>query len=187
MDNYFRTPQPIEFDITIERNAIVNTVVNTLNKTAEARFDGQNTQHVNNMQPEVDFEQDRNLVYGYYEEGVANIVRRIEPYVKNCETTTDNGAGQTDGNVFHLALPEKWKSSQQPVLETKIRNYLVHYIIAQWLEKVGSDKPRRRYQIVVSLADAGYTMEKAAQLLRDIKGVCELRKGKVHRIWNGTY
>ena len=87
MDCFFRTPQPIEVDITIDRNAIIETVVSTLNKMAEARFDGQNTQYVNNMQPEVDFEQDRNLVYGYYKEGVANIVRRIEPYVKSCETT----------------------------------------------------------------------------------------------------
>lgn len=178
MDCFFRTPQPIEVDITIERNAIIETVVSTLNKMAEARFDGQNTQYVNNMQPEVDFEQDRNLVYGYYKEGVANIVRRIEPYVKSCETTpteeTETETEQVDGNVFHLVFPEKWKSSQQPVLETKIRNYLVHYIIAQWLEKV-------------SVSDTTYTMEKAAQLLRDIKGICELRKGKVHRIWNGTY
>lgn len=175
MDNYFRTPQPIEFDVTIERNAIVGTVVSTLNKMAEARFDGQNTQYVNNMQPEMDFEQDRNLVYGYYEEGVANIVRRIEPYVKSCETTTAaEGTERTDGNVFHLVFPEKWKSSQQPVLETKIRNYIVHYIIAQWLEKV-------------SVSDTTYTMEKAAQLLRDIKGVCELRHGRVHRGWNTTY
>lgn len=181
MDCFFRTPQPIEVDITIERNAIIETVVSTLNKMAEARFDGQNTQYVNNMQPEVDFEQDRNLVYGYYEEGVANIVRRIEPYVRD-ETNETDGTDGTDNSseradvltVFRLVMPEKWKSSQQPVLETKIRNYLVHYIIAQWLEKV-------------SVSDTAYTMEKAAQLLRDIKGVCELRKGGVHRVWNGTY
>lgn len=180
MDCFFRTPQPIEVDITIERNAIIETVVSTLNKMAEARFDGQNTQYVNNMQPEVDFEQDRNLVYGYYKEGVANIVRRIEPYVKSCDEIAEEETGQGQastpaaGTVFRLVMPEKWKSSQRPVLETKIQNYLVHYIIAQWLEKV-------------SVSDTAYTMEKAAKLLCDIKGVCELRKGKVHRVWNGTY
>lgn len=176
--NYFRKPQPIEVQVTMERGTIVETVVSILNKMAEARFDGQNTQYVNNMQPEVDFEQDRNLVYGYYEDGVTNIVRRIEPYVKSCETTPDpsseEGRNETDGNVFHLVFPENWKANQEAVLVKKMENYLVHYIIAQWLEKV-------------SVSDTTYTMEKAAQLLRDIKGVCELRKGKVHRIWNGTY
>ena len=61
MSNFFSTPQPIEFDITIERNAIVETVVSTLNKMAEARFAGQNTQYVNNMQPEVDLNRTGNL------------------------------------------------------------------------------------------------------------------------------
>lgn len=168
MSSFFSTPQPIEFDITIGRNAIVETVVSTLNKMAEARFDGQNTQYVNNMQPEVDFEQDRNLVYGYYEDGIANIAQRIEPYVKSY--TDEATAGDY---VFSLSMPEEWRD-QRKVLERKMVDYLVHYIIAQWLEKV-------------SVSDIEYTMDKAKELLGKIKWTCELRKSKLHKVWNGTY
>ena len=170
MSNFFRRPVPIEFDITIGRDAIVGTVVSTLNKMAEARFDGQNTQYVNNMQPEIDFEQDRNLVYGYYNEAIGNITRRIEPYVSGCEDVTEG----TIGNVFHLSMPENWRNTLQQSLKTKMENYLVHYIICQWLEKV-------------SVSDTEYTTAKANKLLGEIKWTCELRKGVVHRIWNGTY
>ena len=168
MSNFFSTPQPIEFDITIGRNAIVETVVSTLNKMAEARFDGQNTQYVNNMQPEVDFEQDRKLVYGYYEDGISNIAQRIEPYVDNY--TDEDTAGDY---VFHMKMPEEWRD-QRKVLERKMVDYLVHYIIAQWLEKV-------------SVSDIEYTMDKAKGLLGKIKWTCELRKSKLHKVWNGTY
>ena len=174
MSNFFSTQQPIEFDITIERNAIVETVVSTLNKMAEARFDGQNTQYVNNMQPEVDFEQDRKLVYGYYEDGIANIAQRIEPYVESCDEIAEEETEQEPGHVFHMKMPEEWRANQQNVLEKKMVDYLVHYVIAQWLEKV-------------SVSDIEYTMDKAKGLLGKIKWTCELRKSKLHKVWNGTY
>ena len=164
----------------MERTTIIETALSILNKMAEARFDGQNTQYVNNMQPEVDFEQDKNLVNGFFDEGVGNIVTRIEPYVVSCEETKpsevveNERAAESEGYVFSLRFPEDWKSNLLPSLEKKMENYLVHYIIAQWLEKV-------------SMADTEYTMDKAKKLLGDIKWTCEVRKGKVHRIWNGTY
>ncbi len=167
-DCFFRKPVPIEFDITMERDDIVETATSILNKMAEARFDGQNTQYVNNMQPEVDFEQDRELVYGFFDDGISNIAQRIEPYVESYSDEAKEG-----DFVFHLSMPENWRD-QRRVLEKKMENYLVHYVIAQWLEKV-------------SMADTEYTMAKASELLRKVKWTCELRKGVVHRIWNGTY
>ena len=167
-DCFFRKPKPIEIEVVMERETIVETATSILNKMAEARFDGQNTQYVNNMQPETDFCQDENLVKMYFDEGIANIMRRIEPYVKECVE------GILGNKIFNLIFPENWKAGQQPVLERKMESYLVSYIVAQWLEKV-------------SLTDTAWTTEKAAGLLRDIKGVCELRKGKVHRGWNTTY
>lgn len=167
-DCFFRKRIPIEIEVVMKRDTIAKTATSILNKMAEARFDGQNTQYVNNMQPETDFCQDNDLVKMYFEEGIANIIRRIEPYVKDCKD------GIMGYKIFSLVFPENWKANQQPVLERKMESYLVSYIVAQWLEKV-------------SVSDTAYTMEKAAQLLRDIKGVCELRKGNVHRGWNTTY
>lgn len=169
MNNIFRTPTPIEISITLARDTIVSEAVSILNKIAEARYDGQNTKYVNNMQPEIDFEQDRNIVYGFYEEGIANIARRIEPYVKGY--TDEETAGTY---IFSLVFPENWKSQEQHALETKMRNYLVNFIIANWMEKV-------------SVGDTEWSLEKSASLLRAIKGICELRQGKVHRGWNTTY
>lgn len=167
-DCFFRTRTPIEIEVVMDCDDIAATATSILNKMAEARFDGQNTQYVNNMQPETDFCQDDNLVKLYFDEGIANIMRRIEPYVKECKD------GYMGNKIFSLIFPENWKASQQPVLESKMKNYLVSYIVAQWLEKM-------------SMSDTTYTTAKAAQLLRDIKGVCELRKGKVHRVYDGTY
>ena len=81
-DCFFRTRTPIEIEVVMERDDIAATATSILNKMAEARFDGQNTQYVNNMQPETDFCQDESLVKMYFDEGIANITRRIEPYVK---------------------------------------------------------------------------------------------------------
>ena len=169
MDNFFKTPVPIETSVTISRTGIVADVVSTLNKMAESRFDGQNTSYVNNLQPEMDFDQDKNLVNGYFDEAVANVMRRIEPYVTGYETNEGNTAG-----TLSLRFPENWKAEMKPVLESKVNGYVKHYIIFQWLEKV-------------SMPDVEYTAVKVSQLLRDVKGTCELRKGKVHRVWNGTY
>lgn len=164
----FRTPVPIEFDITLSRDAVVADVVSTLNKIGEARYDGENAKYVNNLQPEVDFEQDRDLVNSYFAEAVANIVRRIEPYISSHEADADGAHG------FHMSMPQNWRSTEQDALETKIKAYARTYIISQWLEKV-------------SMQDEAYTLDKARWLLRDIKGICELRAGKVHRSWNTPY
>lgn len=165
--SYFSTPKKIDITVSAgtngNRDVVLGKVISILNQVAEARFDGQNTKYVNNMQPEIDFNQDRDLVYGYFDSGIANIIKRIEPYV----------VSYSDG-VLSLSFPENWKQSQQTVLETKINEYLVHYIISQWVEKVSVD-------------DVPLYTEKANQLLREIKGVCELRKGAVHRGWDTTY
>lgn len=169
MSNFFSRPTPIEFTVTMSRNSIVGEAVSILNKIAEARFDGQNTQYVNNMQPEIDFEQDRDIAYGFYEDGINNIAQRIEPYVSSY--TDEATAGDY---VFSLSMPEDWKSNLKPALENKMKSYLLHYIIAQWLEKV-------------SLSDTEWTTKKANELLGKVKWTCELRNGKVHKVWNGTY
>lgn len=168
IQSYFAKREPIEEDVVIDYNGIVNTVTSTLNKIAEARFDGNNAQYVGNMQPEMDFCQDSTLVGEFFADGMANIVRKLEPYVKEWDD------GMMGDRILSLVFPCNWKRNQLPVLENKIRKYLVNYIVAEWLEKV-------------SMSDTAYTMEKAAQLLRDIKGVCELRHGKVHRGFDTTY
>lgn len=172
MSNFFSRPTPVEFTVTMSRNGIVGEVVSVLNKMAEARFDGQNTQYVNNMQPEIDFEQDRDIVYGFYEDGVVNITQRIEPYIDSCDEIA--GEGTEPGHVFHMKMPEDWRANQQSVLGKKMKEYLVHYVIAQWLEKV-------------SISDTEWTTDKAKKLLGKVKWTCELRKSKLHKVWNGTY
>lgn len=165
---YFRRHEPYRIELVIDFDGITNQASGILNKMAESRFDGQNTQYVNNMQPEMDMCNDSNIVNDLLNEGVANIVRRIEPYVEDWDE------GMIDDKILKLIFPENWKRNQQPVLETKIKSYLVQYIVAQWLEKV-------------SVVDAEYNNAKANKLLCDIKGVCELRRGRVHRGYDTTY
>ena len=169
MSSYFKTPVPIVVSITVTRSTIVDEVVGILNKIAESRFDGQNTAYVNALQPEIDFDQDRNIVYGLFDDGLANIVRRIEPYVTQWGDAENNGV-----YLMELAMPENWKSQERPALEKKIKDYLVNYIISGWLEKV-------------SAGDVEYTTKKSNDILKSIKGLCELRQGKVHKTWNAPY
>ena len=170
MSSYFKKPEPIHVAITVTRSNVMDEVVGILNKIAEARFDGQNTAYVNSLQPEIDFEQDRTIVYGLFEDGIGNIVRRIEPYVDSCGDNASSGA------TYNLSLifPENWKSQMEDALKKKISEYLVNYIIAGWVEKV-------------SLNDTAYSQDKAAAILRSIKGLCEMRQGKVHKTWNAPY
>lgn len=167
-DCFFRQRTPITVEVLLDKDDIVAEATSILNKMAEARFDGQNTQYVNNMQPETDFCQDQNLVNSIFDDGLANIMRRIEPYLDSCEDA------MMGGKIMKLHFPDTWIENQETVLATKMKNYLVHYIIAQWLEKV-------------SVSDTAYTTAKADGLLRAVKGVCELRKCRVHRVYNGTY
>ena len=169
MSSYFKTPVPIVVSITVTRSTIVDEVVGILNKIAESRFDGQNTAYVNALQPEIDFDQDRNIVYSLFDDGLANIVRRIEPYVTQWGDAENNGV-----YLMELAMPENWKSQERPALEKKIKDYLVNYIISGWLEKV-------------STGDVEYTTKKSNDILKSIKGLCELRQGKVHKTWNAPY
>lgn len=164
----FKTPVPIEFDIVIDKGDIVQEVVSTMNKIAEARYDGENAKYVNNLQPEPDSCQDDGLVGSYYDEAIANMVRRIEPYIAEVE---ENALG---GSTFSMRMPQNWRSIEKGALETKMKAYVRTYIMSQWLEKV-------------SMQDEAYTSDKARWLLRDIKGICELRAGKVHRSWNTPY
>ena len=169
MSSYFKTPVPIVVSITVTRSTIVDEVVGILNKIAESRFDGQNTAYVNALQPEIDFDQDRNIVYGLFDDGLANIVRRIEPYVTQWGDAENNGV-----YLMELAMPENWKSQERTAMEKKIKDYLVNYIISGWLEKV-------------STGDVEYTTKKSNDILKSIKGLCELRQGKVHKTWNAPY
>lgn len=165
---YFSRHEPYRMELTIVLNDITRQAVGILNKIAEARFDGQNTQYVNNLQPETDMCNDSNILNELFSDGIANIMRKIEPYVEGYEDET------TGERTLNLVFPWNWKQAMRPVLETNIKSYLVQYIIAQWLEKV-------------SISDAEYNIAKAEKLLRDIKGVCELRRGKVHRGFDTTY
>lgn len=165
---YFRKHEPYRIELAIDFKDITGQASGILNKIAEARFDGQNAQYVNNLQPETDMCNDSNIVNDLFAEGVANIMRKIEPYVE------DYDDGMLGDRILSLVFPWNWKQAMQPVLETNIKSYLVQYIIAQWLEKV-------------SISDAEYNIAKAEKLLRDIKGVCELRRGKVHRGFDTTY
>jgi hypothetical protein len=190
MSSYFQIPEKIHLNIIVDKEHIIKRVVSMLNKTAESRFDGQNTQYVNNLQPEVDFTQDQELVTEMYEEGIAKIARRIEPYVEgygveqkpvtdydfNDDFSDDFLIGSTTVGQFviHLAMPHNWKRPFNSLVGRRFEEYLVHFIISQWMERV-------------SPADVEFYTAKSQQLLRDIKGMCELRQGKVHRGWNTTY
>lgn len=164
----FKTPVPTEFGIVVDKGDIVQDAISTLNKIGEARYDGQNTQYVSNLQPEIDFCQDRDLICSYCEEAMANIVRRIEPYIASYDEDENHVC------TLNMRMPQNWRSIEQGPLATKVRAYIRTYVISQWLEKV-------------SMQDEAYTSDKARWLLRDIKGICELREGKVHRSWNTPY
>jgi hypothetical protein len=190
-DCFFSQKTPIEVDVNVDYSTIEKELTATLHKIAEARFDGQNAKYVNDLQPELDFDRDEILVNNYYTNAITNIIRRIEPYVAGYEQPTpeptpdpqpdpksDNETRSDElyptDYVLHLRFPYNWSTNQEAGLKLKIKEYIVHYIIAQWLEKV-------------SMSDTAYSMDKANKLLRDIKGICELRKCRVHRVWNGTY
>ena len=166
----FAKPEPIQVTITLTKADIVAKAVSILNKMAEARYDGTNAQYVNNMQPEIDFEQDAEIIDGFYEDGLMRIIKRIEPYVLQGEAF--NRAEAT--YVLYLQFPENWKRQFESLLRKRIEDYIVYMIIAHWLEKV-------------SMADTAYTMDKADELLYELRHTCDMRQGTVHRGWNTTY
>ena len=168
--SYFSKPNPIQVTVTLTKSDIVNQAVSILNKIAEARYDGQNAKYVNNLQPEVDFEQDAGIIDGFYTDGLMRIMKRIEPYV------TDVEADSVDNSVYHfyLTFPENWKRQFESLLKKRMVDYLVYMVIAHWLEKV-------------SMSDTQYSMDKAEDLLYEVRHVCDMRQGAVHKVWNGTY
>jgi hypothetical protein len=60
------------------------------------------------------------------------------------------------------------------VLRKRIEDYLVYMIVAHWVEKV-------------SMADTKYSMDKSEDLLYELRHVCDMRQGMVHRGLNTTY
>lgn len=166
----FRKPEPIGVEITINKQDIVEKALSILNKIAEARYDGENAQYVNNMQPELDACQDSGILDGFYEDGLARIVKRIEPYVTDISDISPDAYT----NTLYLSFPQNWKRQFESVLRKRIEDYLVYMIIAHWLEKV-------------SMADTTYSMEKSEDLLYELRHTCDLRQGAVHRSWNTTY
>ena len=170
MNEYFRKREQIKVEIDIVKADIIQKALDILNKMAEARYDGENAKYVNNMQPEVDFEQDAAIIDGFYEDGLVRIMNRIEPYVEDVEEISPYDFGTT----LHLSFPENWKQKFEGVLRKRIEDYLVYMIIAHWLEKV-------------SISDTQYSMEKADNLLYEVRHTCDMRQGAVHHTWNTTY
>lgn len=173
-NSVFSKPSPIGIDVTINKCDIVEKASNILNKMAEARYDGQNAQYVNNMQPEVDICQDREIICGFVDDGIARIVKRIEPYVVDYNFEDENEDPEVRTATLYLQFPTNWKRQFEAVLRKRIEDYLVYMIIAHWLEKV-------------SIADTQYSMEKSEDLLYELRNTCDLRQGMVHRSWNTTY
>lgn len=171
-----RHQEPIEFTIYVDRNAIIGKVVSRLNKIAESRFDGNNATYVNNMQPETDFDQDERLVKEYYDEGIGNIVRKVEPYVSSYGIKIDPKTEEEVDGVYAIdfSMPNNWRDTMRKPLETKIESYITAYIIKRWVE-------------MTSASDLEYYTMESDRQLRGIKWVCELRKGAVHYGWNTTY
>ena len=162
-------PNRIEVPVALNYANIIIEVSDILNKIAESRFDGQNTKHVNDMQPETDFRQDNDLVKSFFDTAICNVIKRIGPYV-NCGEWNET----TSCYDLNLSFPPRWNETRRQVLENSIKNYIVYHIIWQWLEKV-------------SIEDAPIYKAKADELLRDVKAACESRHGKVHYGWNTTY
>lgn len=170
-------PPNIEFSIVIDRDAVVMPkIVNMLNKIAESRYDGTNAKLVNDMQPELDFDQDKTLLHDSYEDAIERIASQVEPYIKSLglfinPDTEEQVAGKYN---FGMSFPHNWKSRMIEPLRKKYETYIVYRIIAEWFEKL-------------SINDVEYNMRKADELLFEIKRICELRQGKVHVAWNSTY
>ena len=167
-NSVFSKPEPTGVEITISKDDIVSRATSILNKMAEARYDGQNAQYVNNLQPETDFCQDDELLTSFYEDGVARVIKRIEPYVM------DFTCNESHVSTLYLQFPSNWKRQFECLLRKRIEEYLVYMIIAHWVEKV-------------SIADTQYSMDKAEDLLYEVRNTCDLRQGMVHRSWNTTY
>lgn len=172
----FRKPEPIGIEIAIDKCDIIQKATNILNKMAEARYDGQNAQYVNNLQPEVDFQQDEAIIDGFYEDGLARIITRIEPYVSSVDESKPDVNINPNAyiNTLYLTFPQNWKRQFESVLRKRIEDYLVYMIVAHWVEKV-------------SMADTQYSMDKSEDLLYELRHVCDMRQGAVHRGWNTTY
>ena len=155
-------------DVTLSRTDTANRVVRILNKIAESRFDGNNAKYVNNMQPEMEFVQDNEIVKDIFNESVMRIAKRIKCYVT---VVSDNGNG-----TYHLGLsfPHNWVSQFDELLETKIKECLVYMVIAHWLENV-------------SPADVEYYMRKSEDLLHEVRHTCEMRNYVIHTGYNLTY
>lgn len=207
MDSVFRREENIELDIILSGDRIGSMAEAMLNGMAESRYDGKNAAYVNNMQFELERARDYSIVDGAVSSAVYNIARRIEPYVtwfgEYDEPSEESPGGEQGGEQggggtgripgmdapihtiseettrlrsyeMELSMPHSWKATMEDALAGKMHEYVTMYMLSEWFR-------------LVSPNDHELAREKAKGLLREIKGICELRNGMVHRKWNTTY